>query len=480
MSNLIEKFPVPLIFKKILKDSLTGELELLHEKYSKQLYFVKGQLAFATTTVDSERLGEVLLSLHKITPEQFNTMSRVKSNGDSTRKVGEILMEVSGLNKQDIYYTLSYQIKKIAAATFGMTDGEWRFTVKQPLIPNTHQFHIKIAEIVLEGVGQIRDISYFKRRYSLRAPVTTTLPEEIQKYLTTEQMKFYFKLSNFSNEPVTSIIPKMDILQELFWKNIIHLYLLNVVDFVEYTIDEEVNKNIEEIAELHSKIKKQELNFYQVLGIANGTDKEKIKESYFNFSRKYHPDRINAAPDSTVKLQANEVFAEINRAYEILSNEEKRREYDAHQYKEMTTTDTEQSHQTKTGRNLYLKANSLYKQKRYYEAATMMEETVKRDSTKASYFLLLGLCHSKLPASKNRAEQCLKKATELEPWNADHLFALGELYKSENLMKKAQVAFNRALEINLEHTLAGKAKEELEKMFSPHKKNFFSLFGKKK
>lgn len=480
MSNLVEKFPVPLIFKKIFKDGLTGELEVIHPQLSRQLYFIKGQLAFATTTVESERLGEVLLSLNKITPAQFNNMSHIKLNVERHRKIGEILVEVTGLNKQDIYYTLIFQIKKIAAATFGMADGEWRFTVKQPNIPNPHQFHVKIPEIVMDGMLQLRDMAYFKRRYALRAPVTTTLPEDIQKYLSSDLMKFYFKLSTFTNEPVTHIIPKMEELAEVFWKNLVHLYLLNIVDFVEYTVDEEVNKNIEEIAELHRRLKKQELNFYQVLGLENVVDREKIKESYFSISRKFHPDRINAAPDSTVKLRANEVFAEINRAYETLSDEQKRREYDAQRLKNNTTVDNDPSGSMKTARNLYLKANTLYKQKRYYEAATMMEETVKRDNTKASYYLLLGLCHSKLPASKNRAEECLKHATEMEPWNADHLFALGELYKSENLMKKAQAAFDRALEINMEHTLAGKAKEELDKMFSPHKKPLFSLFGKKK
>jgi len=63
--------------------------------------------------------------------------------------------------------------------------------------------------------------------------------------------------------------------------------------------------------------------------------------------------------------------------------------------------------------------------------------------------------------------------------NADPIFALGELYRSEKLMKRAKEYFNKALEINMEHTLAGKAIQDLYGG-AAGKKALFSLFGKKK
>ena len=44
--------------------------------------------------------------------------------------------------------------------------------------------------------------------------------------------------------------------------------------------------------------------------------------------------------------------------------------------------------------------------------------------------------------------------------------------------KGADYYFNKALEINMEHTLAGKAKEEMDKIL--RKKSAFSLFKRKK
>jgi len=132
----------------------------------------------------------------------------------------------------------------------------------------------------------------------------------------------------------------------------------------------------------------------------------------------------------------------------------------------------------KQARELFTQANHLHNLKKYFEAASLLQKAVAMDNSKANYYLLLGLCQSKMPATKKMAEKNLKKAAQMEPWNADPIFALGQLYKSENLMKKAKTYFEKALELNMEHTLAGKAMDEF--MDRKDKKSLFSLFGKKK
>ncbi len=62
-------------------------------------------------------------------------------------------------------------------------------------------------------------------------------------------------------------------------------------------------------------------DYYEVLGVARGSDAAEVKTSYRRLARQYHPD-INKNPD------AEERFKEINEAYEILSNEQKRAAYD--------------------------------------------------------------------------------------------------------------------------------------------------------
>jgi len=62
-------------------------------------------------------------------------------------------------------------------------------------------------------------------------------------------------------------------------------------------------------------------DFYEVLGIAKGASQDEIKRAYRNLARKYHPD-VNKESGAADK------FKEINEAYQVLSDPNKRSQYD--------------------------------------------------------------------------------------------------------------------------------------------------------
>jgi len=63
-------------------------------------------------------------------------------------------------------------------------------------------------------------------------------------------------------------------------------------------------------------------NYYEVIGVPKTASKEEIKKAYRKLAKKYHPD-VNQSDKNS-----EEKFKEINEAYEVLSDDNKRANYD--------------------------------------------------------------------------------------------------------------------------------------------------------
>lgn len=65
------------------------------------------------------------------------------------------------------------------------------------------------------------------------------------------------------------------------------------------------------------------MNYYQILKVSPNASQQEIRDSYIKLIKKYHPDIYKGS-----KAFAEKTTKEINDAYDILSVEEKRKEYD--------------------------------------------------------------------------------------------------------------------------------------------------------
>ena len=91
-------------------------------------------------------------------------------------------------------------------------------------------------------------------------------------------------------------------------------------DYVDFTH----TRYTEDDAEFSKAAKNSTLpDYYKILGVSRGSSQDEIKKRYRELAKKLHPDKSKGE-------KTDETMAEINKAYEILSHNERKEKYDKH------------------------------------------------------------------------------------------------------------------------------------------------------
>lgn len=468
--------------KNIYFNKKSGRLIFRNQNIQKYLFFQDGYLIFAKTNQRQELFGEVLFKLGRISEEIY---SRIDEFIEPKQKIGEILIKKGLITQKDLYDGLVYQMREITLNIFPDFDGEFGFQEIKGFFEHVLDVKIDVHILIEDGIRRMKfNPSLIK---FLEKKVPFPKGKEFFYRLTEEEKDVLGTVNSTSS--AEGLLRSSSMIPEIFWKSLYLLYCLDLIDFggeedfvkereAKKIADEEMEKRIDEVVTLSEAIASK--NFYQILNVSPTASQTEIKKSYFKIARKYHPDLFSGELPSDLKEKIEQVFAYIAKAYETLSDEGKRQNYDS---KMDAHAQEDRKDLTKIAEMKFRQGKTLYNKGMYDDALILLGEAVSLMKDKGSYFLLLALTESKIPSLHKRAEQDFLKALKLEPWNAEIYVGLGLLYKREGLLVKAERLFKKALHLDPEHMIAlreldafekGKKKKGLREIIS------FELFGKKK
>ena len=434
-------------------------LSFHHQNIQKYLFFQDGFLVYAKTNNPPELLGEVLFKSGKISKENFN---KIDEYIEPKKSIGSVLIENGLISKESLQEGLVYQMREIVLNMFSVFGAEFRFQDKAEFDEQLFDAKLKVPMLIEEGVRGMKHDPELENFFS-------------DKILSPKSIDFYLRLNDPERHLYESIkggtiteelLASTSMKPEFFWKSLYLLYCLDLIDFTadkkkEVPLQDKQDKKeepepqtteadkIAEVTAFHEKL--QSLNYYQVLDVADGASIEDIKKSYFQLARKFHPDLFSRKlpPDITKKI--DEIFDQVTKAYQTLSDEKKKGEYDEDL---SAPPGDERKNVTKEAEKRFRQGKTLFNQARYDEALVFLEQSVRLSQDKARYYMLLAMTQAKLQAYRKEAEKNFIRATKLEPWNAEAYVGLGVLYKKEGLHIRAKKQFERALQIDPDHKIA--------------------------
>lgn len=171
----LEKTPLPEILSTINRYGVPGVLEVTRDEIIKRVFFLDGDVIFATSSDRSESLGEFLLRNEEITREQLQRSSEELSVTPGSRH-GEVLVRMDILNQEDLGRAVRRQVQAIVWSLFNWSRGSVSFKVGSARDDEVFKIKIPTARAVLAGCRLIEDPKIVTARLGGRGAVLKRLP----------------------------------------------------------------------------------------------------------------------------------------------------------------------------------------------------------------------------------------------------------------------------------------------------------------
>jgi hypothetical protein len=160
MGEIIGKTTVLELISMVMHNGWRGDLSVFDAAQSRKLTIDQGAVKAAYSDVPSERLGEVMVSLGAITPDQlarcvFST---------SGKRIGEVAVDEGFLDQKQLFEMLHAQAERIFQATLLMTSGHYAFTLPDDLEAPTTTLHLPVQAMLFESVQRIDEMAHFRER----------------------------------------------------------------------------------------------------------------------------------------------------------------------------------------------------------------------------------------------------------------------------------------------------------------------------
>lgn len=154
-SGNIRTYALSDILEDLRHSKATGTLAISNGDMKKSIYFKAGQIVFASSTDEKDRLGEILVKCCRLTRVNLEEALKIYKKNVGLKKLGSILVEKGFVTPKDLFSGLKLQVKDIIYSLFLWQDATYQF---DPALPSdVIQLQINIQELIAEIIERIKN-----------------------------------------------------------------------------------------------------------------------------------------------------------------------------------------------------------------------------------------------------------------------------------------------------------------------------------
>jgi tetratricopeptide (TPR) repeat protein len=160
LSGNFSEYSLPRVLLALKKARAGGTLSVRTSWFTKRIFFQNGNPIFAASTLEDDRLGEMLVKAGKISLQEYEKSVAMLKAG---KRLGAILVELGYITPKDLFWGVKYQVKEIMYSLFLLEEGEYEFD-EGPL-PTHEVITLKISTetLIYEGLHRLNNWTRVKR-----------------------------------------------------------------------------------------------------------------------------------------------------------------------------------------------------------------------------------------------------------------------------------------------------------------------------
>jgi curved DNA-binding protein CbpA len=181
------------------------------------------------------------------------------------------------------------------------------------------------------------------------------------------------------------------------------------------------------------------VNYYDILGVPRTATSAEVRSAYAKLARERHPDRF---ADPVEKARAEEFFKDLTTAFNTLTSDKNRREYDGSLDRPAAAPPQA------IAQNAYERGVQMFEAKKHHEAVELLRTAVSLFPDQPDFQAALGKALARNPHWVREGMQAIERAVQLAPRVASHQTDLAELLLAQGLKLRARKTAESALRLD--------------------------------
>jgi len=495
----LEAAALPRIVRDLWRARATGILHLWNQDETKRIIFKDGDIVFAATNQEKERLGERLVRTGKIKRSVLDLSFRVMER--SNERLGKTVVDLGWVSPMEMQRAVAGQIKGIIYSVFTWHEGDYRFEVTdgEPVAGDL-RLELQTAEVIYEGASRISDLAAIRAGVgSWNRSLQVADGQRLRIPVTQEDGFILSRID--SKDAIGDIIATSPLGEEASLRRIYALLLAGVIEIQDakerkadpgVEVEPAAEADEEAVADEERNFRDAVLaryaalqfgNYYDRLGVDVDSSGKKIREAYEEVMASLEPAATFRDRIGDIQKRLDRVRQEVREAYEVLSVAETRWQYDrsfANTSPESTlaahtvanhglgsradSTQTlvpDASPKERQAELMFLEAKRLYNGGDYFDAVASLNEAVARDPNKGHYHRYLAQWLAQNPGCWEASREHFERAIELDKNDVEAYLGLAALHEEASHGDKASPLYEHILSLDPENRVAREKLEQL-------------------